>query len=88
MKTDHLLVPPPHGDAPSPEPIADVVVLVAHPALEQSRVNLRLMQAAQKAGARVVVRDLYALYPDYLIDVDAERACMASASQEPDEARQ
>jgi glutathione-regulated potassium-efflux system ancillary protein KefF len=58
----------------------DVIVLVAHPALEQSRVNLRLMQAAQQAGPRVEVRDLYALYPDFLIDVAAERERAAKAS--------
>ncbi len=66
-------------------PGADVLVLVAHPQLEQSRANRRLMQAAsalQSDGGsppRVAVRDLYALYPDYLIDVAAEQAALASA---------
>ena len=62
-----------------PADAADILVLVAHPAMEQSRVNRRLMQAAATASARVVVRDLYALYPDYLIDIDAEQALLASA---------
>ena len=62
-----------------PPDAADILVLVAHPAMEQSRVNRRLMQAAATASARVVVRDLYALYPDYLIDIDAEQALLASA---------
>lgn len=62
-----------------PPDTADILVLVAHPAMEQSRVNRRLMQAAATASARVVVRDLYALYPDYLIDIDAEQALLASA---------
>ena len=68
-------------DTPPPLPpdAADILVLVAHPAMEQSRVNRRLMQAAATASARVVVRDLYALYPDYLIDIDAEQALLASA---------
>ena len=57
---------------------AEVLVIVAHPEIEQSRVNRRLLQAArrcrQAAPAGVEVRDLYALYPDYLIDVAAEQA--------------
>ena len=75
MKPDIAAIP-----VPEVPPPADVVVLVAHPTLEQSRVNLRLMQAAEVAGARVEVRDLYALYPDYLIDVAAERAAIEHAS--------
>ncbi len=59
---------------------ADIVVLVAHPRLEHSRVNRRLMQAARALPAgRTDVRDLYRLYPDYLIDVEAERAALAAA---------
>ncbi len=61
---------------------AEVLVLVAHPALEQSRVNRRLMEAVQRAepgAARIAVRDLYSLYPDYLIDVDAERSMLGAA---------
>ncbi len=60
--------------------MAEIVVLTAHPRLEHSRVNLALMQAAQALPAeRVQVRDLYALYPDYLIDTEAERAALAEA---------
>jgi glutathione-regulated potassium-efflux system ancillary protein KefF len=73
-----LAAPPPAG--------ADVLVIVAHPQLEQSRANRRLMQAARNAataaeGAQpnIVVRDLYALYPDYLIDVAVEQALLARA---------
>jgi glutathione-regulated potassium-efflux system ancillary protein KefF len=74
---------------------ADVLVLLAHPSIEQSRVNRRLVQAIRQAfelagssrdGARVVgatnriaVRNLYALYPDYLIDAAAEQVCLAKA---------
>lgn len=65
---------------------ADILVLVAHPSMELSRVNRRLAQAAREAaarpradGGRIAVRDLYALYPDYLIDVEAEQAALASA---------
>jgi glutathione-regulated potassium-efflux system ancillary protein KefF len=47
--------------------------------MEQSRVNRRLLEAALGAGHRVAVRNLYRLYPDYLIDVAAEQAALASA---------
>jgi glutathione-regulated potassium-efflux system ancillary protein KefF len=56
---------------------ADVLVIAAHPAMEMSRVNRRMLRTAQRAG--VVVRDLYRLYPDYLIDVAAEQALLAQA---------
>lgn len=61
----------------------DILVLVAHPQLEHSRVTRRLMLQAARAqpgeAARVEVRDLYALYPDYLIDSAAEQAVLAAA---------
>src|SRR5207344_2229546 len=61
----------------------DVLVITAHPQMEQSRINRRLMRAARKLPAdsppKVLVRDLYSLYPDYLIDVAAEQALLASA---------
>ena len=60
--------------------MAEIVVLVAHPELEHSRVNRRLMQAAARAAPeRVEVRDLYALYPDFFIDAQAEQAALAPA---------
>ncbi|HZE90864.1 MAG TPA: NAD(P)H-dependent oxidoreductase [Rhizobacter sp.] len=58
--------------------MTDVLVLTAHPHLEHSRVNRALMQAAA-AVDRVEVRDLYALYPDYLIDVAAEQDALLKA---------
>ena len=67
----------PHS--PAAELATDIVVLVAHPSMEQSRVNRRLLEAALGAGRRVAVRNLYRLYPDYLIDVAAEQATLASA---------
>ena len=58
----------------------EIVVLVAHPQQQHSRVNHALMHgAARAAPGRVEVRDLYALYPDYLIDVEAEQALLAAA---------
>jgi len=60
--------------------MADVLVLAAHPHLEHSRVNRVLAQAASALKPRdVEVRDLYALYPDYLIDIEAEQAALARA---------
>ena len=57
----------------------NTLVIVAHPAMQQSRANRTLMQAARGAGSHVEVVDLYALYPDYLIDVAAEQARLAAA---------
>ncbi len=69
---------------PAPRIDADILVIVAHPELEQSRANRHLLQGAQalqrRSGAgRIAVRDLYALYPDYLIDVAVEQAALAAA---------
>jgi glutathione-regulated potassium-efflux system ancillary protein KefF len=61
--------------------LTPILVLAAHPHLEHSRVNSLLMRsaAASALGDRVQVRDLYALYPDYLIDVAAEQRALAAA---------
>ena len=59
-------------------PTQDVYVLAAHPVWRESRVNVRLMDAA-KATARVRVQDLYSSYPDYTIDVQAEQAALVRA---------
>ena len=60
--------------------MADILVLAAHPRLETSTVNRALLKAARGVGAQhVEVCDLYALYPDYLIDVEAEQARLARA---------
>jgi len=58
--------------------MSDVLVIAAHPEVEHSRVN-RALQRALAGQARVALRDLYALYPDYLIDVAAEQAALAGA---------
>ncbi len=60
--------------------MADVLVLVAHPDIARSRVNRALLAQARLLPAEEVeVRDLYALYPDYVIDVEAEQAALAAA---------
>jgi glutathione-regulated potassium-efflux system ancillary protein KefF len=55
-----------------------IVVIAAHPQVEQSRASRALMRAAA-AVEGVAVRDLYALYPDYFIDAAAEQSALAAA---------
>jgi glutathione-regulated potassium-efflux system ancillary protein KefF len=58
-----------------------IVVLSAHPQLEHSRITSALTRAAASAALpHVELRNLYALYPDYLIDVAAEQASLADAA--------
>ncbi|MEW6706655.1 MAG: NAD(P)H-dependent oxidoreductase [Pseudomonadota bacterium] len=54
------------------------LVLGAHPDLARSHVNRALAEACRGVPG-VAYRDLYALYPDYLIDVPAEQAALAEA---------
>ena len=60
--------------------MADVLVLLAHPDLARSRVNRALAAQARLLPSETVeVRDIYALYPDYVIDAEAEQAALAAA---------
>ena len=60
--------------------MAEVLVIAAHPQLDHSRATRSLMDAAARLDpARVQVRDLYALYPDYCIDVAIEQALLLQA---------
>lgn len=55
----------------------NTTVLLFHPNLAASRINARLAQAARSAGTAenpMEVRDMYALYPDFKVDVTAEQA--------------
>ena len=61
------------------EPAASILVLAAHPNWRESRVNRQLLAAARRAP-RVQVRDLYALYPDFDIDLAAEQAALGAAA--------
>ena len=57
-----------------------ILVILAHPQLAHSHANQALAESARALaaqGADVAVRDLYALYPDYLVDVAAEQAALA-----------
>ncbi|MBT2322844.1 NAD(P)H-dependent oxidoreductase [Variovorax paradoxus] len=55
-----------------------IYLLAAHPHWRDSRANLALREAARQVGG-VDVNDLYASYPDYAIDVEAEQARLARA---------
>jgi len=57
---------------------APTLVLLAHPELRHSRMCRALAQIARTLP-EVEVRDLYALWPDFVIDVEAERAALAPA---------
>lgn len=60
--------------------MAQILVLLAHPDLRHSRVTRALATAARALeGPTLAVRDLYALYPDYVIDMQAEQAELARA---------
>ena len=62
-----------------PAPHSNAYVVVAHPAMDRSRVNRRLLTAAQDVGS-VQVCDLYAQYPDYHVDVRQEQAHVQAAA--------
>lgn len=70
---------------PAGHPPGRILVIVAHPAMEHSRVNSALLRSvtsliAQEQHLDIEVRNLYRIYPDYLIDVAAEQAALAEAS--------
>jgi glutathione-regulated potassium-efflux system ancillary protein KefF len=58
--------------------MADIVVIAAHPHLQHSHVTRAMIGAAARAPD-VALRELYARYPDYLVDVQAEQAALAAA---------
>ena len=60
------------GPGTAATPSTGTQVLFVHPAASKSRINVAL-RAALGGMARVTVRDLYALYPDFDIDVAAEQ---------------
>jgi glutathione-regulated potassium-efflux system ancillary protein KefF len=60
--------------------MSHILVIGAHPDLAHSHVNQALAEGLRRAALRDVhYRDLYALYPDYLVDVAAEQAALAPA---------
>lgn len=59
----------------------DILVLVAHPDLARSHATRMLVDALRGSAAadRVELRDLYRLYPDFHIRIDAEQRALAAA---------
>ncbi len=60
------------------EKLASIVILFAHPTVHRSRVN-RVLFERVKAVPGVATRDLYELYPDFNIDVEAEQNALREA---------
>ena len=60
-----------------PDTALDVLLLFAHPALERSRVNLRLLDAVRDCPG-VLVHDLYEEYPDFDVNVAREQELLAA----------
>lgn len=56
------------------------LVILAHPRFESSRVNRALAEAAEGEQG-VTVRRLYELYPDGVIDVEAEQTAVEAADR-------
>ncbi|HEY0051977.1 MAG TPA: NAD(P)H-dependent oxidoreductase, partial [Caulobacteraceae bacterium] len=57
---------------------ATTLVLFAHPAVERARLGPALASAAA-ARPDVVLHDLYELYPDFTVDVQAEQRALLGA---------
>ncbi len=64
--------------SPAPTPSKDIYIVAAHSHWRESRVN-RLLRDAAAQIERVHVCDLYARYPDYVIDVQREQDHLAAA---------
>jgi glutathione-regulated potassium-efflux system ancillary protein KefG len=56
--------------------MSKVLLVVGHPDLSRSKANAALLEAVRDL-AHVTVHDLYATYPDFQIDADAEQALLA-----------
>ena len=54
-----------------------ILIVFAHPLVSKSRVNSKLIQAANNMSG-VTVRDLYEEYPDFFIDVKKEQDLLLS----------
>jgi glutathione-regulated potassium-efflux system ancillary protein KefF len=59
-------------------PLPRILILYAHPSHHLSRVNRRLIDAAQSLP-NVTLHDLYECYPDFHIDVAQEQTLLAEA---------
>ena len=55
--------------------MTNVLVIVAHPDLRASKYNAALLEATEGLN-HVTVHDLYAAYPDLVVDAEAEKALL------------
>lgn len=55
----------------------ETLVIVAHPNLQQSRVNKRWVAELHENPDQVTVHELYAAYPEKTIDIEREQALVA-----------
>lgn len=60
------------------EPVARILLVYAHPAAHRSRIN-RVLFDKVRVLSGVAARDLYELYPDFDIDVEAEQRLLREA---------
>jgi len=56
--------------------MARVLILFAHPRYEDSRAHAALLRYLPLQDERLMLRDLYELYPDYQVDVEAEQEAL------------
>jgi len=49
-----------------------ILIIFAHPALHKSRINIKLRRAIEDLNG-ITFRDLYEIYPDFLINVEEEQ---------------
>jgi glutathione-regulated potassium-efflux system ancillary protein KefG len=61
----------------TPRGAPGVLLVLAHPALERSRANRALAKAA-KGLSGVTFKDLYEVYPDFVIDIETEQAALTA----------
>ncbi|MEO1050525.1 MAG: NAD(P)H-dependent oxidoreductase [Bacteroidota bacterium] len=52
-----------------------VLILFAHPRLEQSKINKALIEAAAQVSD-IKIHDLYELYPDFNVDLESEKSLL------------
>ncbi|NCQ10834.1 MAG: NAD(P)H oxidoreductase, partial [Bacteroidetes bacterium] len=53
-----------------------ILVLFAHPRLEKSKINRQLLTVIP-SSSDITFQDLYELYPDFNIDVEAEKKLLS-----------
>jgi glutathione-regulated potassium-efflux system ancillary protein KefG len=56
----------------------NILIILAHPQLQFSRVNRAMIECAQK-NSNVVIHDLYELYPDFCINIKYEQQAVETA---------